>query len=141
MKSHMVTNVGQYAIILKDKKLLQLWPPEGPLWLYPGGRLENGDEDYEKALRREIKEELGVEIEIIKPAEIVIWSINGEHHRYGVFFLCELLDEESKIKLSHEHEKYEWVSYEELMEHYSKHPERAKPGIKLAQKLHKGGYI
>jgi len=138
--NHLKTKVGQYAVIIKDKKILQLYPPNGPLWVFPGGRLNENDDDYEKALKREVKEELGIDIEVLDPLDIQMWSINGTDHRYGVFFECKH-NEKHEIKLSKEHTQFKWFSYEELIKHYNEFPERAAPGIKLAITLHKKGYF
>ncbi len=39
----------------------------GGLWEFPGGKVEPGDADLAAALRREIAEELGIEIEVAEP--------------------------------------------------------------------------
>lgn len=49
------------ALIIRDKKLLLVTGPEASYYWTPGGKIEEG-EDHEKALRREIREELGAEI-------------------------------------------------------------------------------
>lgn len=36
-------------------------------WMFPGGEVENFDATLEEACRREVKEEMGIDIEIIKP--------------------------------------------------------------------------
>jgi ADP-ribose pyrophosphatase YjhB (NUDIX family) len=41
-------------------------PNHEPYWVAPGGGVELDDESFESALRREIREELGGKIEIIK---------------------------------------------------------------------------
>lgn len=55
------------ALIRKGNKVLltQRWPGRhlGLTWEFPGGKVEEGEEDVE-ALERELKEELGVEAEI-----------------------------------------------------------------------------
>ncbi|NPB09791.1 MAG: (deoxy)nucleoside triphosphate pyrophosphohydrolase [Thermodesulfobacteria bacterium] len=55
------------AFIQRDSRILLARRPEGKLrgglWEFPGGKLEEG-ESPEEALRREIKEELGVEAEV-----------------------------------------------------------------------------
>ena len=118
-----------------------LYPPNGPLQVYPGGRLNEDDDDYEKALKREVKEEMNIDINIIDPIDVQMWSINGSNHRYGVFFLCKPLSDAKEIKLSEEHVKVKWFDYGELMKHYSEFPERAKPGIRIADKLHRRGFL
>lgn len=40
-------------------------------WLFPGGKAEEKDENVEQTCRREVKEELGIEIDIIKPLKTI----------------------------------------------------------------------
>jgi len=70
MKKHMKTNIGQYAIILKQKKLLLLTPISGQYLVFAGGRLDTEEDDYEKALAREIKEETGMKLVSSEPFDI-----------------------------------------------------------------------
>jgi mutator protein MutT len=67
------------AVVWNDGRLLFTQrPPGGPLglqWEFPGGKVENG-ETVEQALRREIREELGVDAE---PLEVLA----REHHDYA----------------------------------------------------------
>ncbi|MFT4310141.1 MAG: NUDIX domain-containing protein [Candidatus Woesearchaeota archaeon] len=106
----------------------------------PGGRLEYNEMDPHQALKREVKEEIGIPINIINPIDVHIWSIEGQHLRYGVFFICELCDDVTKIILSKEHEKIQWFTYNQLMQHYMQFPNIAKPGIQIINKLQKKNY-
>jgi len=82
------------AVIQRDGLvLLAQRPPDGllgGLWEFPGGTLEKNDIDLVSCLRREINEELGVEINIMKP-------YGRYRHAYSHFkitlyaFLCTLL--------------------------------------------------
>ena len=59
--------VGVGAVILRDDKILLLLrsrPPEAGSWNIPGGKVEFG-ETIEAALIREVKEEIGVDSEVI----------------------------------------------------------------------------
>ena len=62
------------ALLWKEGKLLIQRRPEqgllGGLWEFPGGKIEK-NETPEEALRRELKEELGVEMRIERPLAIV----------------------------------------------------------------------
>lgn len=45
---------------------------ESPFFMFPGGKLENMDESPEKACVREAKEELGIDIQILRPLKTLI---------------------------------------------------------------------
>ena len=134
-EKHLKTNIAQYALIISNKKMLVLWPngENEPLWVLPGGRLNEDDENYEKALKREAMEEIGQDIEVVEPFYVDMYHVHGKKHRYAVFFLCNLKNKE--IKLSKDHHKCEWLNYDDLMKFVEKYPERARAGIILVKRL------
>ncbi len=81
------------------------------IWDLPGGRLFL-NEDIKKALKREVLEETSLDIRIIK--EVGKWSFIALDNKkiFVTNFFCSLKNKEdqSKIILSEEHEKYKWVS-------------------------------
>ena len=140
-EKHLKTNIAQYALIIKDKKMLVLWPAgdDEPLWVLPGGRLNEDDESYIKSLDREVDEEIGVGIKLKEPFYVDMYDVKNKAHRYAVFFLCDLDDGE--IKLSKDHEMYEWLEFDELMDVVQKESERGRPGIILLEKLREKGLL
>ena len=89
---------------------------------FPGGRIqedeakEDNGESLMQALRREVKEETDLEIEIMEP--FTVWCYNvpkSEHVTYLVGFKCKYVSGE--VKLSNEHHDFHWVdkdSYKEF---------------------------
>ena len=67
------------VLLNKERKEYGITP-----WLFPGGRMEKEDEDIEKVCRREVKEEMGIEIEIIKQLRTLEMENRGKtyilHH-------------------------------------------------------------
>ena len=115
------TNVAEYAIIFNDKDeiLLVQWGEEYEYtWHFPGGRLDEGDGAI-SGLRREVAEELGVEIDVIKPVYTRYVTKNDcaymkEAPRYAVFYLAKIQDGE-EIKLEDgEHVDFKWFKKSEL---------------------------
>lgn len=45
-----------------------------PVWELPGGGLDFGEEDPRTALKREIKEEMGLEVEWVAEKPLYIWA-------------------------------------------------------------------
>lgn len=75
----------------------------------PGGRLKPG-EHFEEALKREVKEETGLEVTIGKPVYVGEWrpTVKGEHWQIvGVFFLCE--SAATDVTLSEDHVEALWI--------------------------------
>ena len=95
------------ALIIKDDRILITQRSEKmklPLkWEFPGGKLEN-NEKAETAIIREIKEELLMNIEVLKP-------LKPTEHDYGDFkiklipFICEAIEGEPRLI---EHKQFNW---------------------------------
>lgn len=76
----------------------------------PGGRIEFG-EIPEDALKREVKEETGLDIQVIKPTRT--WSfVKDEMHIVGITFLC--IATSNSVKLSFEHTNAFWLDEKEV---------------------------
>jgi ADP-ribose pyrophosphatase YjhB (NUDIX family) len=98
--------VGQKAFIEKDGKVLVLKHEKG--LDFPGGKVTEGQLDFTEELKREVREETGLEIEVGDP--FVVWHTkfpkNG-HFIYLVGFKCRYVSGE--LKLSDEHTGHEWI--------------------------------
>jgi len=119
---HKITKIAEYGIIVKDNKFLMLKfskatnPSEK--WIFPGGRLDE-NENPKEALIREIKEETGLDVDLLFPCDVAMWGKNDDQ-RYAVFFLCT--SKNNEVKLSHEHQDFKWFCFDELDKidyHYS----------------------
>jgi len=103
------------GIILKDDKVLltkrEIYPFQG-YWVLPGGHVEYG-EKVEEAIKREMKEELGVSVKIKKL--VGVYSEPKRDPRYHsvsvVFFLGK---GKGKIRLSHEASEFKYFSLNNL---------------------------
>lgn len=86
------------ALVFRDGKILitRRHPGEhlGGLWEFPGGKLEPG-ETYAQCLVRELREELGVEVNVGALFE-EITHVYADKTVHLKFFLCELLTGEPR---------------------------------------------
>lgn len=81
----------------------------GGMWEYPGGKIEPG-ENQEAALEREIREELGVEIQINSP--FGVYQHAYTHFRVTLYaFLCSLNGDQPTPNY---HTQLDWVEIESL---------------------------
>lgn len=72
--------IASGPVIIEDGKvLLNKEQKESGItpWMFPGGEVEEFDKSLEDACKREVKEELGIDIEIIKPLEPMMLQKDG----------------------------------------------------------------
>ncbi len=108
--------VGQKSLIEKDGKVLVL---SNPLFGcdFPGGKIQEEEiknpDGLMLSLKREVKEETGLEIEVLDPVAVWWFELSNKNHRlygkkvYIVLFKSKYISGE--IKLSDEHNQFEWV--------------------------------
>ena len=101
------------GVVFRDGKLLiTLRLPDahlGGLWEFPGGKREPG-ESFEQCLRRELTEELGIEVEV----HDVIEELTHDYADRTVllkFFRCRWLRNEPKAILCHD---FAWIDSAQL---------------------------
>lgn len=114
-KNHLLTKVAEYAMIFNPEGkilILQFWDNHNNTWHFPGGRLEHGDESVE-ALKREVKEETGLDIVVEQPFFTKYFDENSP--KYGVFFLARV-DGSAEVTISDEHQAYRWIGEDEVDE-------------------------
>ena len=104
------THVVSVAAMVHDGKgkiLLVNSPWRG--WEYPGGLIEPG-ESFEQALRREIREESGVEVEIERFVGI---CKNLERNIVNIDFVCRYVG--GDLRTSEESTEVVWVTPEQAL--------------------------
>jgi len=104
--------VGGVIINGHDEVLLLLrkCSPEIGYWTIPGGSVEFG-ENIEDALKREIREELGVEIKIIKLLNIANHIVHAEKiHYVSPEFLVEIISGTPQNLETQSHSDMKWFS-------------------------------
>jgi 8-oxo-dGTP diphosphatase len=95
LKAMIKSDKGEFLVLSKSDKD-EINPKQVDI---PGGRMEFG-ENLETAIKREIKEELGINIKIGKPSRV--WNmIKDDLHLVGITFNAKYIDGE--VKLSFEH--------------------------------------
>jgi len=111
---------NKFLVILKSD-IEEINPNEIDL---PGGRLKFG-EDFEDGLKREIMEELGITIEIMRLSRV--WTlIKNDLHLVGLTFLANYVS--GDIKLSQEHINFQWISKKDILN--GEYPEWIKKEFK-----------
>ena len=82
------------------------------MWEFPGGKIEVGEEreEREDALRREIREELAVEIEVEELVCTVEYDYPNFHLTMHCYF-CSIANGEVELL---EHKSARWLAHDEL---------------------------
>ena len=97
-------HVGQKAFIDREGEVLIVFRPDGR-FDFPGGRINDGESDIIEALKREVREETTLDVEVCQP--FATWLGLGDT-TYLVGYRCRYLSGE--IVLSEEHTAFRWVN-------------------------------
>lgn len=117
------------GMIIHDNKILAMHDQRSPYYYLPGGRVQLG-ETVEDAVLREIREELEIEAEIVRP----LWfnqgffteDVSGEQfHEICIYFLMDishtnLLAKGEQFVLSENNQRhtFEWLEFDRLKNEY-----------------------
>ncbi len=102
--------VGQKAFIEKGRELLVLHDNIVGLD-FPGGKIQVGETNLKRSLKREVREETGLEIKVGNP--FATWTKNMVTEKYKgkklllVGYRCRYIS--GKVRISHEHERFRWA--------------------------------
>lgn len=79
------------------------------VWEFPRGKVKKG-EDVREGLIREVKEETGLNVNIIKFIDKYVYIADeGTRISTQYNFLCEMKNPKQEVKLSFEHDDFRWI--------------------------------
>jgi 8-oxo-dGTP diphosphatase len=100
------------AIIKKDGKILLLKDSKTKFWDLPGGHLKD-NETLEEGLKREVKEETGLNLSSCKQLTTRQLKL-GSETKPVCFYLCTA---DGELDISNEHKAFKWISLKDLDEY------------------------
>jgi mutator protein MutT len=109
-----ITFQSRVLIIHRSKKDRAV---QGLSWAFPGGKIEKG-ETIEQALNREVKEEVGIELE---DSTLVFAKVVPQTTILALYYHCPLSSEQKVITNSQEVVDYAWVTGEEALRRFTSH--------------------
>ncbi|MCX6774357.1 MAG: NUDIX domain-containing protein [Candidatus Micrarchaeota archaeon] len=105
VKSFIVNNRQELLLLKRSDD-----DPHAPgVWEVPGGRLDIGENPFE-GLKREIREEANVDIEIMNPLRIHHFTRDDMQKITMITFLCKPLS--ADVSISKEHTDFSWKHLE-----------------------------
>lgn len=111
------------ALLIKDEKILFIHhnfnnPAMYGKWTFPGGRVDAGETDPVETLRREMQEELSVDVEVIGKIGVFYSRANFDYTIFGVRPVGDIgplnTDEIREITWLTPAEVYEWHCREKM---------------------------
>jgi ADP-ribose pyrophosphatase YjhB (NUDIX family) len=109
---------GRFCVLLNKHKKSAARP--NPKWQFPGGKMENFDVSLQNTAKREVKEEMGIKIKIIKPLETILVKQTNGSLAILIHYLAKRI---GKIKPSKDIAEWSWWPLNKL-------PKNCAPNIK-----------
>lgn len=102
------------CIIIKNKKVLLVYEKNRNFWGFPKGHMEEGENEIQTALR-EVKEEVGLEVEIDEEKRYTLnYIIRDEIDKTTVLYIATPKSEEIIMQES-EIENTKWCDFDEAL--------------------------
>ena len=126
--------VGVGAFIVNDKEefLMLLRAKDSRVepgtWMIPGGKVDF-NEKMADTVKREVLEEVGIDIEVIEAIKTND-HILPDQHWITTTFLCRIKSGEPKVMESHKHDDVKWFKMDELPENLSIASQNSLKGYK-----------
>ena len=112
--------IASGPVIIKDNQVLLNKHGESNLWKFPGGDITESSSDLETWATKKVKEEMGLEVKIIKALKpMVIWQ--KDEVIILIHYLAELMTKE--VKPADYIKEYKWLDIDNL-------PEDCSPNIR-----------
>lgn len=103
------------CIIIENDKVLLTYEKKSQYWGFPKGHIENNENEMSTAMR-EVKEEVGLEVEIHKEKRYVLnYVIDNEIDKTTVLYLATPKNKELVMRES-EIEKVRWCNFTEALD-------------------------
>lgn len=100
---------GKILLALRGSKAKN----EGGKWEIPGGGVEYG-ETLAQAIKREIMEEMGIEIEVVQMLHVADHILEDEgQHWVSPTFICQIVSGTPTVKEPEKCDRVDWFSIEE----------------------------
>ncbi len=130
MNNNALKHFTASAFIVESNKVLLVYHKKLDVWLYSGGHIEE-NENPDEALLREVKEETGLDIEIISNKDeylsdkkndvkslhlpyVFLCELVGDHYHNDLIYLCKI-KEKAKLKFNeNESSGIGFFSYDEI---------------------------
>ena len=120
-KDFIGVGVGAFIVNNKNELLMLLRAKDSRVepgtWMIPGGKVEY-NERMADAAKREIKEEIGVDLEVIEAIKTND-HILPDQHWITTTFLCRIKSGEPKILEPHKHDRIGWFPLGKMPENLS----------------------
>jgi 8-oxo-dGTP diphosphatase len=114
MKKHRVCVTA--CIKNEDKVLVALRSADDAFlpghWEQVGGSLDWGEEP-DAGLKREVQEETGLSIEVVKPYYVYHYIDDEEDSVIEISFICKVIGS-NEVSLSPEHQEHKWITADEI---------------------------
>lgn len=115
-KDYIGVGVGAFIVNDRNEFLMLLRSKDSKVepgtWMIPGGKVDF-NEKMEDTVKREIMEEIGVELEVVEPIKTNDHIIPGQHW-VTTTFLCKIKGGEPVIKEPHKHDDIKWFKMDEM---------------------------